>query len=162
MPLDNFGVVSERGDNFLYRSAQPDREGYIDAKYHLGVSHIFKLNHGDIAHNVLYDQLTFSRYNMAPYQPRSGQILRIVDEMDAYLEKGSALVHCTYGRDRTGVVIAAYRMKVEGWNYEQAYDDMTTFAGRGAQAMPFFDHEFLEFLQNLGYQIEKDRKSVDL
>jgi len=29
-------------------------------------------------------------------------------------------VHCRRGKDRTGVVIACYRMRAEGWTAEQA------------------------------------------
>lgn len=32
-------------------------------------------------------------------------------------------VHCKHGQDRTGYVIAAYRMLIEGWTFEQAYKE---------------------------------------
>ncbi|MBI5075605.1 MAG: dual specificity protein phosphatase family protein [Nitrospirae bacterium] len=32
-------------------------------------------------------------------------------------------VHCLHGQDRTGYVIAAYRMLVQGWIYEFAYQE---------------------------------------
>jgi protein tyrosine phosphatase (PTP) superfamily phosphohydrolase (DUF442 family) len=36
-------------------------------------------------------------------------------------------VHCRYGDDRTGMMIAAYRMAVEGWTPEEARDEMEKF-----------------------------------
>ena len=33
------------------------------------------------------------------------------------------LIHCYYGRDRTGAVIALYRMAVEGVSFRKAYDE---------------------------------------
>ncbi|HUV86117.1 MAG TPA: hypothetical protein VMX79_03305, partial [bacterium] len=33
-------------------------------------------------------------------------------------------VHCHAGVDRTGFVVAAYRVKVEGWTPEKAYEEM--------------------------------------
>ena len=36
-------------------------------------------------------------------------------------------VHCRYGDDRTGMMIAAYRMAVEGWTPEEARKEMEKF-----------------------------------
>jgi protein tyrosine/serine phosphatase len=33
-------------------------------------------------------------------------------------------VHCLHGRERTGFMLAAYRMKIEAWTVEQAYKEM--------------------------------------
>lgn len=32
-------------------------------------------------------------------------------------------VHCKHGQDRTGYVIAAYRMLAQGWTFKQAYQE---------------------------------------
>jgi hypothetical protein len=49
-------------------------------------------------------------------------------ELDAALDiiKRSTFtyVHCLHGVDRTGFVIAAYRVKVQGWTWEEAYGEM--------------------------------------
>ena len=34
------------------------------------------------------------------------------------------LVHCRYGADRTGVVLAMYRIIFEGWTKEKALDEL--------------------------------------
>jgi protein tyrosine/serine phosphatase len=36
-------------------------------------------------------------------------------------------VHCKLGKDRTGIVVAAFRMKVEGWPLAQAEAEMDSF-----------------------------------
>jgi len=51
-------------------------------------------------------------------------------------------VHCKLGEDRTGIVIAAYRMKVEGWSFEEAEAEMYAFG-------------FNEVWQNLKYFLRK-------
>jgi hypothetical protein len=33
------------------------------------------------------------------------------------------VVHCTEGRDRTGIVIARYRVRKDGWTKQQAWDE---------------------------------------
>ena len=37
---------------------------------------------------------------------------------------GQAFVHCDHGDDRTGIVIAAYRIKAQGWSVDRAYKEM--------------------------------------
>jgi tyrosine-protein phosphatase SIW14 len=36
-------------------------------------------------------------------------------------------VHCALGQDRTGIVVAAYRMKKEGWSLQEAEAEMQAF-----------------------------------
>ncbi len=36
-------------------------------------------------------------------------------------------VHCAHGKDRTGVVVAVYRMEVEGWREPEAEAEMEAF-----------------------------------
>jgi protein tyrosine/serine phosphatase len=36
-------------------------------------------------------------------------------------------VHCRQGRDRTGIVVAAYRMKIQGWPLAAAEEEMDSF-----------------------------------
>lgn len=36
---------------------------------------------------------------------------------------GKTYVHCLSGVDRTGFIIAVYRMKIQGWDFERAHDE---------------------------------------
>jgi len=36
-------------------------------------------------------------------------------------------VHCYFGRDRTGVMVAAYRMSQQNWTADQAVEEMYSF-----------------------------------
>lgn len=42
----------------------------------------------------------------------------------------SVFVHCRRGRDRTGIVIAAFRIKCQGWTAERAYEEMKGYGHR--------------------------------
>jgi tyrosine-protein phosphatase SIW14 len=51
-------------------------------------------------------------------------------------------VHCVEGRHRTGVMTAVYRMTVEGWNPDRAFDEMKRYKF----GMTFLHPEFKEFV----------------
>jgi protein tyrosine/serine phosphatase len=40
-------------------------------------------------------------------------------------------VHCRQGQDRTGIVVAAYRMKTDGWPLDLAEAEMESFGFNG-------------------------------
>ncbi len=39
-------------------------------------------------------------------------------------QEGPTFVHCLHGRDRTGLMMAVYRVVCEGWEQEKAYAEM--------------------------------------
>ena len=39
-------------------------------------------------------------------------------------------IHCRHGRERTGLIVAAYRIRVEGWPVQAAYDEMVNMGCR--------------------------------
>lgn len=47
------------------------------------------------------------------------QALRLIKN-----RKGSILIHCKHGSDRTGLVVAMYRIIVQGWSREEAINEM--------------------------------------
>jgi protein tyrosine/serine phosphatase len=52
------------------------------------------------------------------------------NDIDAFLqvvarkEKEPVFVHCVHGRDRTGAMVAMYRIQHDSWSAERAYDEM--------------------------------------
>lgn len=58
-------------------------------------------------------------------------IKELKDATEAVYEKPTALyVHCEAGVDRTGEVIACYRMLVQSWSYKEAMKEAEDFAQR--------------------------------
>ena len=56
------------------------------------------------------------------FKPSARRIRGIVADITA-AEK-PVFVHCLHGEDRTGLVIGAYRMLVEGWSFDRACAEM--------------------------------------
>jgi hypothetical protein len=115
MPLNNFGLVSTHITTKLYRSAQPDAVGLADL-IAMNVGTIFKLNEGN--DDLDYTGVLIKR-PLAGWSPwyDTKLIVGICDEIEAALQVHNVLVHCTHGRDRTGLVCAAYRLLFDKATY---------------------------------------------
>jgi tyrosine-protein phosphatase SIW14 len=109
-------------DSGLYRSEQPERES-LQQLAKVGIQEILNLRgyHSDkeaaenlpfVLHSVEMDAAT-----VTPEQLITA--LRVIKQ-----KKGSLLVHCWHGSDRTGTVIAAYRIIFQNWPKKQAIDEM--------------------------------------
>jgi len=118
----------------LYRSGQPDAAGF-QYLARLGVKTVIDLRGpGKRAQReqVLVESLGM-RYVNIPLsgwrQPHDVEVLRVLTLL-ADPEARPILVHCRRGADRTGVIIALYRILYEGWDPERAYREMRAFGFR--------------------------------
>lgn len=127
----NFGTVVP---NAIYRSAAPSSA--VDMKQTVGgngIRTIIDLEDGWSDYPIEQERLWCERNGVqfhnpalsAFEKPKTAAIRKIVEMVEA-AEK-PVLVHCIYGQDRTGLVIAAYRMLKQGWSYEQAYREMVGY-----------------------------------
>lgn len=129
MPIPNFGVVTPD----LFRSGQPDERGFKDLAL-LGVKYIIKLN----------DDGTPSEYELGPkyglqvdgyplmtFLNLADTIIRVAGFLDQKVALGTTLVHCTKGRDRTGLVVGAWRIIRQGWTVEQVDAERAEFGVTG-------------------------------
>lgn len=113
---------------FLYRSGQPSEEG-LRRLAAMGIRTVIDLRGaGKRARKeqALVESLGM-RYVNVPLsnlrRPTDAQIRRIFDVI-ADPDARPILVHCRRGEDRTGVVVALYRILYEGWDAEDAYREM--------------------------------------
>lgn len=102
----------------LYRSAQPEREGFT-ALQKLGVRSVLNLRefHKD-TRKARHTQLHLMAYPVA-----AGEVTAADVENCLALIAGApkpVLVHCWHGSDRTGIVVAAYRIIYQNWSVEDA------------------------------------------
>jgi protein tyrosine phosphatase (PTP) superfamily phosphohydrolase (DUF442 family) len=63
-------------------------------------------------------------------------------------------VHCRYGDDRTGMMIAAYRMAMQGWTWQQARKEMDEFGfhHKVCASLLLYEKEFPERLKKAAFQ----------
>jgi protein tyrosine/serine phosphatase len=118
--LPNLHKVSDD----LYRAAQPTAEGMeqLDA---LGIKTIVNLRSGDTDRSILGETgPTYERIPMLVWRVKDNDVVRflqiVTDE-----SRLPVFVHCQRGADRTGLMVALYRIVVQGWDKEQAIGEMT-------------------------------------
>jgi protein tyrosine phosphatase (PTP) superfamily phosphohydrolase (DUF442 family) len=112
--LPRFQQVSEK----LYRGGQP-RAGGLARLRELGINTIINLRGASKttrAEEAEARALGFNYFNVAlPNwgRPPNARVERILEHIAAP-ENGKVLVHCKDGVDRTGMIVALYRIKQEG------------------------------------------------
>jgi protein tyrosine phosphatase (PTP) superfamily phosphohydrolase (DUF442 family) len=118
----NFGKVGEH----LFRGAQPDSAGIKTLKS-LGIKAIIDLRMpGQVrkleqteasAGGILYTNIPM-RGMASPTEEQVRQVLSLVENFP-----GPVFIHCQHGCDRTGTVIACYRIQHDHWTREVAFSE---------------------------------------
>jgi protein tyrosine phosphatase (PTP) superfamily phosphohydrolase (DUF442 family) len=111
-------------DDHVYRGAQPTAEGF---KYlaTLGVSTVLDLrgSDGNSSEEARLVTALGMHYVNVPMTgltpPTDAQITKILALLED-TQSGGVFVHCRRGADRTGVVIAAYRIDHDHWDNSRA------------------------------------------
>jgi protein tyrosine phosphatase (PTP) superfamily phosphohydrolase (DUF442 family) len=84
--------------------------------------------------------------------PTRAQILRFFEILD-HSQNHPILVHCKHGVDRTGMMIAFWRIARQGWTPQQAYDEMKLM---GFHKIPMYHFKFAVF--DFAYKWERWKK----
>jgi len=116
--LDNLYKV----DKGVYRSEQPDKRGFIELSS-FGLKEVLNLReyHSD-DDEAEKTTLTLHRIKIDTGKISEQQVisaLKIIKD-----RKGPIVVHCWHGSDRTGTVIASYRVIFNNWTKAQAIDEL--------------------------------------
>jgi len=118
--LPNFHQVNAA----LYRGAQPLAGGLQTLK-EIGIRTIINLRHdaakaraeGDEAHRL---GLRYYSVPLPDLRLPSDKVVRQVFEIINSAENHPVFVHCHHGKDRTGTIIACYRISHDGWTATEA------------------------------------------
>jgi tyrosine-protein phosphatase SIW14 len=122
--VGNFGQVSPT----LYRGGQPSPQG-LEGLAKMGVNIVVdvRLSGRDKERKAVTSQgMQFVELPWHCLFPKDDPFVRFLALLRDNPGK-KVFVHCRYGDDRTGMMIAAYRMAVEGWTAEEARQEMEKF-----------------------------------
>lgn len=104
---------------YLFRSGEV-RNSQVPLLAGLGVTTILSLQDASEKYTAESQGIDFELIAMSGSdKPTYGEIQAALDVISDPARQ-PVLVHCTYGADRTGIVIAAYRMVHDGWTQAQA------------------------------------------
>ncbi len=124
VPLEIKGLPNlHRVDINLYRSAQPE-DGSGEALKTLGIKTVLNLREHDQDIMLRKTQgIGFKRYPLHTWDIDDRDILAVL-KIITNPDNQPILVHCAHGADRTGLMMASYRMIVQGWTKEAARREM--------------------------------------
>lgn len=140
-----------RVDDKVWRSGQPARYQFRELKKE-GVGEVLCLRrwHSDLDEAP---GMELSHVRMNAGNIKDEQIVRALRAIISADQP--ILVHCFHGADRTGAVVAMYRMVVQNWPRQKAIDEfMDPKYGHHAEYFP----NIREYLENV--DIEKIRREL--
>ncbi len=143
--LANVGRVSPG----VYRGAQPGKEGYATLK-RMGVKTVINLRTSMSEKKQV--EAAGMRSMEVPIEMSRDGLKEKVDRVVAFMADPAnqpVFVHCRQGRDRTGIIVAAYRMKVEGWPLADAEAEMEAFSFNDIWV------HFKRFIRSYGNELAK-------
>jgi protein tyrosine/serine phosphatase len=121
--LSNVGQVAPG----VYRGAQPGPDGYASLKK-MGIKTVIDLRTSE-SEKAQVEAAGMQAIAVPIAMSRDG-LKEKVDKVVALLADPAnqpVFVHCRHGQDRTGIVVAAYRMKVDKWSLAEAEKEMQAF-----------------------------------
>lgn len=159
--VNNFGKVAE----FFYRGAQPKEDEYGQLAS-LGVKTIIDLRNDPKDYAETSAKQAGLKYINLPMSDKDYPATDAADRFLSLVNDKSnqpVFVHCAGGRHRTGAMIAVFRMKMQGWDVEQAYDEMKDYdfyTRWGHKAMKRYVFDYYRGLLG-GRRIEQARFSTN-
>ncbi len=120
--VGNFAQISPH----LYRGAQPTPEGFRELEK-MGIKTVINLRALHDDKNALRGtQLRYLRLRCNAWHPEQEDVEAFL-QLAANPENWPIFVHCQHGADRTGMMVATYRMVVQSWTLEAAIAELPEF-----------------------------------
>jgi tyrosine-protein phosphatase SIW14 len=158
--VPNAGKVTDH----LFRGAQPSLNNLSELKK-LGVTTIIDLR-AESSHTAAEEQaraealgMRFFRVPIGGFStPSNAELIQFFQILRDSPDQ-TVFIHCEFGRDRTGVMIAAYRIAFQKWSTDHALSEMNSFG---------FNHlwhpSMITYVRSLPTRIQSDpglKKSVE-
>lgn len=139
----NFGQVNDH----IYRGGEPTEQGLRE----LGAAHIVLDIDLRESGKVTEDERRIAQslgmqYVNIPFPalsaPRMEDVKRVLSLL-APDDAGKIFVHCRRGKDRTGTIVACYRIQHDGWNNQRAMEEARSYGmSRAERGMHAFIQQF--------------------
>jgi tyrosine-protein phosphatase SIW14 len=149
--IANFGQVSPA----LLRGGQPTSEGYRELKQ-MGVDTVVSFRH-EKGENTLERRAVEAlgmRFVDLPWhawdKPADDKVSRFFALLAAN-RRGKVFVHCQQGRDRTGMMVALYRVAVDHWCPASAVAEMKAY-----HYHHFFFPQLETYVENFPQRLARD------
>ena len=143
--VPNFHTINEH----MYRGGQPSPTGFHNLAK-LGVRTIIDLRNGlDIGESGMVEKEGMRYFHVpmatvgAPTENQMSSVLRVFDDGASW----PVFVHCRRGADRTGTVVACYRISHDHWKNEKALLEAKTYGMSWMERA--MQHYILTFQPNL-------------
>jgi protein tyrosine/serine phosphatase len=123
----NFGQVNE----ILYRGGEPTDEGLRELRQ-LGIKLVIDLREESKTRDIERQKveqlgMRYAHLAMKPFgAPTEAQVEQALS-LILHETSGKIFVHCLRGKDRTGTVIACYRVQHDGWDNERALQEAKAY-----------------------------------
>jgi hypothetical protein len=122
----------QRVNATLYRSAQPSREGFLWLEAQASLAHgdpsirtivSLRTSADDADFVSRSSPLRLEEISFKTWHPEDEDVVKFLRIVTTPALQ-PVLVHCRHGSDRTGTMVAVYRIVIEGWTKAQAIDEM--------------------------------------
>jgi protein tyrosine/serine phosphatase len=167
-PFTDIPAFSQVNEH-LYRGGYPKPEAYGRLRS-IGIKTIINLSN-DTGKRFEYEQRTAREYNinlvripLSVYEwPEDEKVLTFLKTV-LTPENQPVFIHCTSGRDRTGAMIAVYRVVVEGETIKNAYKEALNhgfWPYKGEVVLKKYIHQlkdrkiFFEFVENYKKELQE-------
>lgn len=140
--LTNLYKVSDE----LYRSEQPTHDAFVELSG-MGVKSVLNLRTTQ-KDDDLIGMISIKPF-LIPMDAGSFSDKDIVDALQVIVDAPKPiLVHCRHGSDRTGVVVAMYRIVFQNWTKEEALDELMN----GGYGYHSYYKNILEYIKNVNVE----------
>jgi tyrosine-protein phosphatase SIW14 len=120
--VKNFAKVSD----ILYRGEQPTAEGFAQLKK-MGVKTVVNLRSFNSDRGKLKGLgLQYVHIHCKAWHPEDEDVAKFLKVLRDPANQ-PVFVHCQHGADRTGMMVASYRIFHQGWSNERAAKELSNF-----------------------------------
>lgn len=133
----------------VYRGAQPEAAGYATLKK-MGIRTVINLR-TSMSERAAVEAAGMQSFEVPMEMSRDGLRAKVDRAVALMADPANqpVFVHCRHGQDRTGIVIAAFRMKIQGWPLSDAEAEMQAFGFNNIWV------NFKRFIRDYGKRLAK-------